>query len=108
MLPRHVRRRIRTTRSGSFVDVTDAHEPTPAPNEPAPSPSPQGDRAIDDTIDRDAIDRDAIDLDAIEADLDAVQLALGRLVDGIYWTDEVTGAPISIEVLEADPLVRRA
>jgi RNA polymerase-binding transcription factor DksA len=103
MLPRHVRRRIRTTRSGSFVDVTDAHEPTPAPNEPAPSPSPQGDRAIDDTI-----DRDAIDLDAIEADLDAVQLALGRLVDGSYWTDEVTGAPISIEVLEADPLVRRA
>jgi RNA polymerase-binding transcription factor DksA len=83
--------------------VTDAHEPTPAPNEPAPSPSPQGDRAIDDTI-----DRDAIDLDAIEADLDAVQLALGRLVDGIYWTDEVTGAPISIKVLEADPLVRRA
>jgi RNA polymerase-binding transcription factor DksA len=94
MLPRHVRRRIRTTRSGSFVDVTDAHEPTPAPNEPAPSPSLQGDRAID--------------RDAIEADLDAVQLALGRLVDGIYWTDEVTGAPISIEVLEADPLVRRA
>jgi RNA polymerase-binding transcription factor DksA len=50
---------------------------------------------------------DIIDLDAIEADLDAVQAALDRLADGSYWTDEVTGAPIPVEVLDADPLVRR-
>ena len=49
-----------------------------------------------------------IDLDTIEADLDAVQTALGRLADGTYWADEVTGAPIPADVLSADPLVRRA
>ena len=51
---------------------------------------------------------DEIDLDAIEADLDAVQTALGRLADGTYWTDEVTGAAIPADILAADPLTRRA
>jgi RNA polymerase-binding transcription factor DksA len=78
--------------------VTDAPEPTPAPDEPTPWPSSDPNDDIDATI----------DLDAIEADLDAVQLALGRLADGNYWNDEVTGAPIPAEVLDADPLVRRA
>ena len=82
--------------------MTDSHEPTPAFDEPTPAASSQPDDAVDDTID------DTIDLDAIEADLDGVQLALGRLADGSYWSDEVTGAPIPVEVLEADPLVRRA
>ncbi len=50
----------------------------------------------------------APDLDAIEADLDAVQGALDRLADGSYWTDEATGEPIPADVLEADPLARRA
>jgi RNA polymerase-binding transcription factor DksA len=50
---------------------------------------------------------DHLDLDSIEADLDAVQAALDRLADGTYWTDEVTGAPIPVEVLDADPLTRR-
>ena len=74
--------------------MTDSHEPTAVSDEPSPAPSTQHD--------------DAIDLDAIEADLDAVQTALGRLADGSYWTDEVTGEPIDVDVLEADPLVRRA
>jgi len=82
--------------------VTDSHEPTPAFDEPTPAPSPQPDDTVNDTI------NDTIDLDAIEADLDGVQLALGRLADGSYWSDEVTGAPIPVEVLDADPLVRRA
>ena len=86
--------------------MTDSPEPTPAFDEPTPAPSPQPDDAVDETID--GIIDDAIDLDAIEADLDGVQLALGRLADGSYWSDEVTGAPISVEVLDADPLVRRA
>ena len=51
---------------------------------------------------------DVIDLDAIEGDLDAIQTALGRLADGTYWTDEVTGEPISADVLATDPLTRRA
>jgi hypothetical protein len=50
----------------------------------------------------------APDLDAIEADLDAVQTALDRLADGSYWNDEVTGEPIPDDVLETDPLTRRA
>ncbi len=73
--------------------MTDSHEPTPPSSEPTPSSTAH---------------EDDLDLDAIEADLDGVQLALGRLADGSYWTDEVTGAPIPVEVLDADPLVRRA
>jgi len=49
-----------------------------------------------------------IDVAGIEADLDGVQAALGRLADGTYWTDEVTGEPIPTDVLAVDPLARRA
>lgn len=78
--------------------MTDSPGPTPAFDEPTPAPSPNPDDAVDDTI----------DLDTIEADLDGVQLALGRLADGSYWTDEVTGELIPVEILDADPLLRRA
>lgn len=50
----------------------------------------------------------AVDLDAIERDLDDVQTALGRLNDGTYWTDEVTGEKIPDHVLAANPTMRRA
>ncbi len=49
-----------------------------------------------------------IDLDAIERDLDDVHTALGRLDDGSYWTDEVTGEPIPDQVLADLPTARRA
>jgi RNA polymerase-binding transcription factor DksA len=49
-----------------------------------------------------------IDVVRIEADLDGVQAALTRLNDGTYWTDEVTGEPIPVDVLDANPLARRA
>jgi RNA polymerase-binding transcription factor DksA len=49
-----------------------------------------------------------LDLDAIQADLDGVQSALGRLAEGSYWTDEVTGEPIPGDVLAANPTARRA
>ena len=51
---------------------------------------------------------DAIDLDAMAADLDAVDAALVRLADGSYWTDEVTGEPLPSDLLESNPLARRA
>jgi RNA polymerase-binding transcription factor DksA len=51
---------------------------------------------------------DVVDLDAIEADLRDVEVALDRLADGTYWTDEVTGQPIPDEVLVHDPTARRA
>ncbi|MEY4081527.1 MAG: hypothetical protein RL430_1957 [Actinomycetota bacterium] len=43
----------------------------------------------------------AIDLDRIEQDLADVDVALGRLEDGTYWTCEVTGAEIPAEKLAA-------
>ena len=49
-----------------------------------------------------------IDLDAVERDLAAVEVALERLSEGTYWTDEVTGEPIPEHVLAADPTARRA
>ena len=48
-----------------------------------------------------------VDLDAVERDLAAVEVALSRLADGTYWTDEVTGEPITDDVLTHDPLARR-
>ena len=47
-------------------------------------------------------------LDELAADLAGAELALERLEDGTYWTDELTGEPLPDELLEADPTVRRA
>lgn len=51
---------------------------------------------------------DGPDLDAIERDLADVERALGRLEDGSYWTDEVTGRPIPNDELARNPIGRRA
>lgn len=51
---------------------------------------------------------DEVDLDVIEADFAGVEAALGRLAEGTYWTDEVTGEAILDDVLDADPTARRA
>lgn len=48
------------------------------------------------------------ELDQIARDLADVDVALRRLDDGTYWTDEVDGAPIGDDVLAANPLARRA
>jgi RNA polymerase-binding transcription factor DksA len=48
-----------------------------------------------------------LDLDRIEAELASVEQALARLDACTYWTDEVTGAEIPGEALQADPLIRR-
>ncbi|HEY5875033.1 MAG TPA: hypothetical protein VIT64_07020 [Ilumatobacteraceae bacterium] len=48
-----------------------------------------------------------VDLDAIAGDLADVELALARLDSGTYWTDEVTGEPLSDDLLAAAPTVRR-
>ncbi len=53
-------------------------------------------------------DPPALDLDRVASDLAAVETALARLDDGTYWTDEVTGEPIPDDVLDADPIARRA
>ena len=50
----------------------------------------------------------SIDLDRIEQDLADVDIALGRLENGTYWTCEVTGAEIPAERLAENPTLRRS
>ena len=50
---------------------------------------------------------EVLNVAAIEADLADVEVALERLENGTYWTDEVTGAPLSEELLTARPTARR-
>ena len=49
-----------------------------------------------------------LDLDAIDQDLTDVETALQRLDAGTYFVDEITGAPLSQELLNANPTARRA
>ena len=51
---------------------------------------------------------DSIDLDKITAELDAVEVALVRLEDGTYFTDEITGKPLDEQLLITNPIARRA
>ncbi len=48
-----------------------------------------------------------IDLDAIETDLADVEIALARLESGTYWTCEISGQPLSDELLAQRPTARR-
>jgi RNA polymerase-binding transcription factor DksA len=48
-----------------------------------------------------------LNLDDMERDLADVELALGRLENGTYWTDELTGAPIDSSHLAENPTARR-
>ena len=48
-----------------------------------------------------------LNLDQMERDLADVELALSRLENGTYWTDELTGAPIDTAHLAANPTARR-
>ncbi|HUF96629.1 MAG TPA: hypothetical protein VMM60_00785 [Ilumatobacter sp.] len=48
------------------------------------------------------------DLGRIEQDLADVEVALARLADGTYFVDEVSGTTIPDDVLDRNPLARRA
>ena len=48
-----------------------------------------------------------LNLDDMERDLADVELALGRLENGTYWTDELTGAPLDSSHLATNPTARR-
>ncbi len=84
----------------SVVGVTDA------PSSPNTPPDDAG-LTVSDVPPSDATAA-PVDLDAVERDLAAVEVALERLSDGTYWTDEVTGEPIAAHVLVDDPTARRA
>jgi RNA polymerase-binding transcription factor DksA len=53
-------------------------------------------------------EKDIAILEQLEQDLAEIEAALHRLDDGTYGIDEVTGAPISRERLEAFPTARTA
>ena len=55
----------------------------------------------------DATESATLDLDAIERDLADVEVALTRLDAGTDWTDEVTGAGLSADLLDEQPTARR-
>lgn len=82
---------------GEVTDMPEAMPPTPEASALAPAGEPAND-------DR----REPPDLDAVERDLADAEAALGRLDDGSYWRDEVTGEEITDEQLAANPLTRRA
>jgi RNA polymerase-binding transcription factor DksA len=72
-------------------------------------PDPVHDASAQDVCDTPcALATGDVDLDAVERDLNDVEMALSRLAEGTYWTDEVTGEPIAEHVLVADPTARRA
>ena len=48
-----------------------------------------------------------LNLDTIERDLADVDVALTRLDNDTYWVDEVTGQPLSADLLAARPTARR-
>lgn len=48
-----------------------------------------------------------LDLDTMERDLADVEFALGRLDNGTYWKDEITGELIEPGHLAANPTARR-
>jgi len=50
----------------------------------------------------------AVDLDAVAADLADVERAMERIEAGTYWTDELTGAALTDELLAEHPTARRA
>lgn len=120
---------IAPVRAGNFTGVTEplSSEPSAVANETAQAESapvqpPPRDPALTDTpaptnnppaTDPAALEQapalgtNEVDLDAIEQDLSGVEVALSRLAEGTYWTDEVTGSTIPDSVLAADPIARR-
>jgi RNA polymerase-binding transcription factor DksA len=68
----------------------------PAGASPEPTDRPRPDETLE-----------PLDLQLIERELSGVDVALRRLDDGTYWSDEVTGAPIPDNVLADDPVARR-
>ncbi|MEN9646087.1 MAG: hypothetical protein RL238_2756 [Actinomycetota bacterium] len=74
-------------------------------------PSPEIEPAVEAPVEATEQSTDeapALDLDAVERDLADVEVALARLDAGSYWTDEVTGDPLPVELLEQHPTARRA
>lgn len=65
-------------------------------------------RGTEDSSNTSASGNVPLDLDRIEADLAGVEAALARLDTGTYFNDELTGEPLSAELLAAQPTARRS
>jgi RNA polymerase-binding transcription factor DksA len=78
------------------------------PAETAVAPAVGGNITADGAAENDGEAAAPLDLDAIERDLNDVQVALDRLNDGTYWTDELTGEPLADDLLTTHPTARTA
>jgi RNA polymerase-binding transcription factor DksA len=87
-------------------DATDDPTTLVEPDDVAVSARSEASEAVDEVDEVD--DVDDVDLDAVERDLLGVEVALERLDAGTYRTDELDGRAIPDEVLERDPIARRA
>lgn len=97
------RERVQTLIDGVRNDLGDEsqefgeefQDPNRAGQDPVPDGSETNEREKDLSI-----------LESLERDLVEVEAALARIDDGTYGIDEVTGAPIDLERLEAIPTAR--
>jgi hypothetical protein len=85
------------------ADLTAADERTEATPVAEIAPAPAEPAAVDGVADP---PDGRLDLDAIEADLAGVEVALARLSDGTYWTDDVTREPLADDVSASSPTAR--
>jgi hypothetical protein len=106
---RHRRRAAQPVASGAVTDASDEPIETVAAVDDAPTEQTVTYFAASEA--RVEPEREpaapALDLEQITRDLEGVAMALARLDDGTYWTDEVTGEPLAEELLAADPVARR-
>jgi RNA polymerase-binding transcription factor DksA len=91
--------------SGAYDDGYDLHMQSAASDPSTDTADSDLSTAVDDVVVDDVV---TLDLAAIEADLADVEVALARLDAGTYWTCEVTGQPLSEELMAAEPTRRRA
>lgn len=63
--------------------------------------------ALESSLDEAPPEAPTVDLEAVATELADVEIALARLDNGSYWTDEVTGEPLPDELLERSPVTRR-
>ena len=89
--------------AGNFAGVTEPEQDSPDAETNTSQPQTASDAASASSI----ASKD-VDLDAFEKDLTGVEIALSRLAEGTYWTDEVTGSPLPDDLLATDPIARRA
>jgi len=79
--------------------MSDVDDTQPTVEASAPAPAPAAAPV--------SVPARTLDLDGIERDLADVEVALTRLDNGQYWSDEVTGDQLPDDLLADHPTARR-